>query len=866
MKVISRRTIRAICKIPPEKLAEKKIITPARHGGYCCPMPDCSNGTGHDGTGITPTFNEKKNYWHWWCPKCGKNFNNLSVFKAHYKIDDFNELAESICADFDISPEYEEKDSPRFSRTRRTKTATNEEKISPEELKMIRADLATPIEPLKRFLQFGCDNNLWRGLPLEFLLKFNVRFVHFWTHPKSRIANNNATASPRMLIPCSDSSYLARLTCPLEEFDEQTRPFIHEKEHAGKKTIFNAADLDSGEIVFVVEGYVDALSVIYAGYRCVALGGAKEMAKLVDAVAKMPNKPRIIALLDSDDTGRKNAPILVDDLITVGCPAVARFLSEEISKLDCNRLLYEQGVDELREILAEIHDDAASELAAVAQVIEERKAARVAAKVDALFQIKGATDDDFADRLKFFCGDEFRWVKNDKSWLTFERNEYGGGMWHDGGEQNSAVLPFARKMADAMAEFAATADERELAEKFKSTKKKMQAITALKGDSDIIITSDDLNRHAELVNCLDCVINLQTGETLNAAPELYMTQTINATFRQPVKKENLDFVQNFFAQIMPDEMTRAGLIRWLAYCVSGETSAEKIAIWTGESGANGKGTLSKTLLSLFGEYGVGLPSRALLKTNRPVDADKATTALNGLDGRRFALSEELPLDGELDSSLVKTLTGGDRITLRRNFKEYTTLENFAKLNISGNYMPRLENTRDGGIRRRLLNMPFNVHFGTDENPADPTLKKKLLLPENLNALFAILVADAVNWYRDGLIISDLMARATEKHLNDSDFVADFIEENYKRGDGLSVKVKDFIDELKAAYPAECRAFRKRADLINLVGQAEGVTLDYDCHLKQKVFKGIGKPKPEQGELDGFGGEIVSSADFIPPPN
>ena len=160
MKVISRRTIRAICKIPPEKLAEKKIIVPARHGGYCCPMPDCGNGTGHDGTGITPTFNEKKNYWHWWCPKCGKNFNNLSVFKAHYKIDDFNELAESICADFDISPEYEEKDSPRFSRTRRTKTATNEEKISPEELKMIRADLNAPIEPLQRFLKFGCDKNL----------------------------------------------------------------------------------------------------------------------------------------------------------------------------------------------------------------------------------------------------------------------------------------------------------------------------------------------------------------------------------------------------------------------------------------------------------------------------------------------------------------------------------------------------------------------------------------------------------------------------------------------------------------------------------------------------------------------------------
>ena len=866
MKVISRRTIRAICKIPPEKLAEKKIIVPARHGGYCCPMPDCGNGTGHDGTGITPTFNEKKNYWHWWCPKCGKNFNNLSVFKAHYKIDDFNELAESICADFDISPEYEEKDSPRFSRTRRTKTATNEEKISPEELKMIRADLNAPIDPLKRFLQFGCDNNLWRGLPLEFLLKFNVRFVHYWVHPKSRIANSNASASPRMLIPCSDSSYLARLTCPLEEFDEQTRPFIHEKEHTGRKTIFNAADLDSGEIIFVVEGYIDCMSVVYAGYRCVALGGAKEMAKLVDAVAKMPNKPRIIALLDSDDTGRKNAPILVDDLITVGCPAVARFLSEENCKVDCNQILDEQGVDELREILAEIHDDAASELAAVAQIIEERKAARVAAKVDELFQNKGTQDDDFADRLKIFCGDEIRWLRDDKSWLTFERNGYGGGKWHDGGAENSAVMPHARKMADVMNTYAENSDEKEIAEKFKSTKKKMQTITALKGVDDIIITADDIKQHAELLNVRNGIVDLTSGELLPAAPELLMTQTAAAVYNP--KCTDMTFAE-FFKSVLPDEETRAAILRYLGYTLTADVREEKFLMIHGRGG-NGKGCMLLCLRVLLGDYCCELPVDTVIESkSKFADANgRATTELTPLVNRRLGIVDELPRNSRFDVAKVNRLTGRDCLPIRKLHHEYYDVPPTHKLILTGNFRPQIDDPRDVALLRRLIVVNFGVDFS--QNP-DVTLKDKLLADSALTGALNILVNAAVDWYRDGLLQpSPLMNHAREEFLGENDFIGDFLAEYYEFGTGkdFTISRKELLKHLRAKC-ADAARYRD-SDLCNMLAKVDGVTYTKAAH-NVNIFYGI-KRATKQDEQQGddneifADGEIVSSADFIPPPN
>ena len=177
----------------------------------------------------------------------------------------------------------------------------------------------------------------------------------------------------------------------------------------------------------------------------------------------------------------------------------------------------------------------------------------------------------------------------------------------------------------------------------------------------------------------------------------------------------------------------------------------------------------------------------------------------------------MPADGELDISLIKNLSGADLINLRRNYGEYRTLINVSKLNLSGNYLPKIENISDFGLLRRILNMPFTVQFGTAEHPSDDQLKKKFLLANNLNALLTLLVAEAVAWYRGtdgGLIISDLMKQATQAHLDENNFVADFIDtgEKFVRVENATVKAKDFIDALKTAYPDECAKFKKQ-DLI-----------------------------------------------------
>ena len=852
MKKISKATIAAINQLSPFELEKRGVLQPARYGHIC---PYCENGSGHSGTGITPIKGEENSFVVYHCFKCGSTFNNLQILKNHYEIENFASLVEKICAEFDIKLEYVDFDEPKG---RRKKSKRRDEKPLDElELKFIKEDLETSTEPLKKFLDAV---KTWRGLPKETLLKFNCRLIWQWTPPSSRIKPYTPTG--RMIVPCSSEAYLARaMTPPEKEFSKpHLREFFKGKEkmHAGHKKLFNpdALNASAQAILFVVEGYVDCMSIDYAGFPCVALGAAARGDLLVDAVSNMTNKPQIIILLDSDATGRENAPKLKEELIGSSCPAVVRYLSDDLSKIDANEILEKNGVDDLRGRLAEIVEDSVAELEAIKADFDAKKDKRNNDRdLNSLFR-GNDSDLTFARRLEKFCGSDVRWLTDEEMWLIFQ-----SGVWKRGSENNSCVAHFGRSLADTLAKYATNNTEKDLAEKFQSSKKISAAITLLKTLDSIRITADDLDNHPELLNCLNGVVNVQDGllyPNVEMRSKL-ITQQVRAAIFKDAKSETVD---NFFRDIMPDDQTRAGLLRWLGYCLTGESCEEKFMIWHGK-GSNGKGVLGATILELLGDYGTSLAQRALLR-NSPfsLDADKATTSLNCLEKRRFALSEELPQKAELNIALLKNLTGGDRITIRQLYREERTIRNGAKINISGNFLPTLENVDDFGLRRRLLHMPFNVQFGGEGGlPIDYDLKRKMLLPENLSALLCLLVREAVAWYRrsdGGLIISDLMKQATAQHLDENNFVAEFIDtgEKFVRIESATVKAKDFIDELKRAYPTECAKFKKQ-DLIRYISNVGGVEYTID-KLRFRVFKGIGKLAD-----DTFTGENISNEDTPP---
>lgn len=151
------------------------------------------------------------------------------------------------------------------------------------------------------FLQANKDiekTSYHRGLSIETLNRFKIGYVESWRHPKAP----NAPASPRLIIPTSRESYLARDT--RENIPEEQKPYSKSK--VGSIHIFNAKALQTAtKPIFIVEGELDALSIIEVGGEAVALGTTTKVKSLLELLkTKKPEQPLIIAL-DNDEAGEK---------------------------------------------------------------------------------------------------------------------------------------------------------------------------------------------------------------------------------------------------------------------------------------------------------------------------------------------------------------------------------------------------------------------------------------------------------------------------------------------------------------------------------------------------------------------------------
>ena len=155
-----------------------------------------------------------------------------------------------------------------------------------------------------------------RGISLETLNRFNVGFVPDWRHPK---APDSVPTSPRMIIPTSNSSYLARDT--REKLTTIQKKYSKSK--VGAVNIFNLQALQNPEKpVFVVEGEFDALSIIDVGGEAVALGSTSMVGRLIETLKNMKIKPiqPLIISLDGDKAGLEATEKLKSGLESLNIP------------------------------------------------------------------------------------------------------------------------------------------------------------------------------------------------------------------------------------------------------------------------------------------------------------------------------------------------------------------------------------------------------------------------------------------------------------------------------------------------------------------------------------------------------------------
>ncbi len=139
-----------------------------------------------------------------------------------------------------------------------------------------------------------------------------------------------------------------------------------------------------------------------------------------------------------------------------------------------------------------------------------------------------------------------------------------------------------------------------------------------------------------------------------------MSLTTGYAYPRTVDSEADTLVHNFLSTVWDDDM-RAYVLRTLAASLCGQKRSQDFNIWTG-AGGNGKSTVCGLLEAACGGYYKALSVGIL---TRPVrDANAAQPELATCRGVRVAVCTEPEARDQLQVGIIKTITGGDLLTVR----------------------------------------------------------------------------------------------------------------------------------------------------------------------------------------------------------
>lgn len=272
----------------------ERITTPSgnkRNHQYVCPL--CGSGTGKNKTGAF-SLDPKSGCTRWHCFACGEAGDIFDLVGKVESLPNHGAQIKKVADMFGVSFEQ----SNALFHSVKGGSSSKEKKAAP---KAYHAEfMPSPeffdkaTESLNSFLK---GETKYRGITLETLDRFKVGFIANWTHPNS----SGTYSSPRVIVPTSETSYLARDT---RRHSEATAKW--EKQKVGASVPFNVGRLrDAKTPIFIVEGEFDALSVIDVNGVAIALGSTSNENLFLKQVAKYPPEQPIVLALDNDPSGKQ---------------------------------------------------------------------------------------------------------------------------------------------------------------------------------------------------------------------------------------------------------------------------------------------------------------------------------------------------------------------------------------------------------------------------------------------------------------------------------------------------------------------------------------------------------------------------------
>lgn len=423
-------------------------------------------------------------------------------------------------------------------------------------------------------------------------------------------------------------------------------------------------------------------------------------------------------------------------------------------------------------------------------------------EIDHNIKKHGTTDIANAQRVAHYLGDSvlFTPSKDKKGiWFAWDGKRWAKDYQIVVGKYKEIILhKFPQEAAKCL-----DTDEADLLlqwiEKSSSAGSIRAALELAASEEKIKYPIDKFDKKTGYLNCLNGVLNLETGELEEWNPEHRSTKLANFNYRPELLNEAGEYRwDSFIKEVLPDEETREYLCFCIGKSFTGLFENGKFLFLKG-GGRNGKGTLITTLDNIFGDYhekaNIGLFCTTQKKAEDP---EKASPMLTSLVGARLVTAEEPERGSKWHEHTIKTLLSGNaKHKCRALHGDPIEADPYPVIMVSSNFYPT---TRDLGesFFRRYVEIPFEQRFATP----DPFLEETLL--SELDYIGTTLVQYAMKYWRTRELppLPAASEAANNKYRLNNDSFSSWLNETRERFSGTSEAAKDAYEDYKVYCQAD----------------------------------------------------------------
>jgi putative DNA primase/helicase len=309
----------------------------------------------------------------------------------------------------------------------------------------------------------------------------------------------------------------------------------------------------------------------------------------------------------------------------------------------------------------------------------------------------------------------------------------------------------------------------------------------------VSVSNELLDSNPYLLNVQNGIVDLQTGKLLEHDSAHLITKLAPVVYDQEAAAPRWErFLQEIFIKEngQPDYEVIHFMQKAVGYSLSGDISEEVIFFLTG-SGGNGKSKFLEAIQSVLGDYAKQTNANTFIRKQNDTNINNDIARL---DKARFVSAIESEQGQQLAESLVKQLTGGDKIAARFLRKEFFEFRPEFKIFFSTNHKPIIRGT-DDGIWRRVRLIPFNARFTGSKRDTSLSDKLEKELPGILNWA----VEGFRLWKKEGLKPPQTVTAASQSYRDEMDIIKPFLDSYCL----IDENAKEVAVKIYRSYKAYC---------------------------------------------------------------